>query len=416
VLQRLTILPEPFGKAARHAKIARCDGIEGHAMKSLASHEGLHCANCGTLLVGEFCHECGQSVHSVLKPMHHMVEETVETVLHIDSRILHTLPPLFLKPGFLTLEYFAGRRVRYIAPFRLMFVLCLLCFFALHLVTSAAIEHSLERHQQQVLLDRGNDFAQATSAREVRDMLDQKDNALNAVQTLGSDAMAAQAGKTKQLLHDAANRRLVELHAQPLPAESGVAASPAAVKTSHTPVDPVRIGWLPAFVNTGLTATFQHIQDNWHDYKHGDPAAREAARERMINGVFGKLPGAMLVLVPAFALLLKLFYVFKRRLYMEHLIVALHSQAFLFLWLLLCTLLAALARWLEPHALWTTYPLNWLERILALWAPIYLLLMQKRIYRQGWPMTLLKYWCIGWCWFWLLVFVLLCAFVLGLAH
>ena len=39
----------------------------------------------------------------------------------------------------------------------------------------------------------------------------------------------------------------------------------------------------------------------------------------------------MFVLIPLFALLLKLFYVFRRRLYMEHLIVALHSHAFLFL-------------------------------------------------------------------------------------
>lgn len=387
-------------------------------MKSLVSHEGMHCANCGTPLVGEFCHECGQSVHSVLKPVHHMVEETVETVLHIDSRILHTLPPLFLRPGFLTLEYFAGRRVRYIAPFRLMFVLCLLSFFVLHLATTVAIKHDVERPQQRMLLDRGNDFSKATSAQEVRDLLDKKDNALEAVQTFGSDAMAAQAEMAKQRLHDAANRRLVELHAQPLPASSNTVAAPAVRTTGngHTAVSPVRIGWLPSFVNDGLTATLQHIQDNWHDYKHGDPTAREAAKERMVNGVFGKLPGAMLLLVPAFALLLKLFYVFKRRLYMEHLIVVLHSQAFLFLWLLLCTLLATLARWLEPHAPWTTYPLNWLDRILVLWAPVYLLLMQKRIYRQGWPMTLLKYWCIGWCWFWLLAFVLIGAAVLGLAH
>ena len=386
-------------------------------MKSLVSHEGRHCANCATPLVGEYCHECGQSMHSVLKPMHHMVEETVETVLHIDSRIVHTLPPLFLKPGFLTLEYFAGRRVRYIAPFRLMFVLCLLCFFVLHLATSAAIERGVERQQQQTLLDRGSDFAEAASADEVRHMLEKKIDALNAVQTFGSDAMAAQASRAKQLLRDAANRRLAELHAQPLPAASGTAAAAAVERNAgHAPVDPVHIGWLPAFVNTGLTATFQHIRDNWHDYQHGDPTSREAARDRMITGVFGKLPGAMLVLVPMFALLLKLFYVFKRRLYMEHLIVVLHSQAFLFLWLLLCTLLALLARWLEPHALWTTGPLNWLERALVLWAPVYLLLMQKRVYRQGWPMTLLKYWCIGWLYVWLLVFVLMCAAVLGLAH
>ena len=384
-------------------------------MKSLVSHEGLHCANCATPLVGEYCHECGQSVHSVLKPMHHMVEETVETVLHIDSRIVHTLPPLFLKPGFLTLEYFAGRRVRYIAPFRLMFVLCLLCFFVLHLAASSGIAQDIDQHQQQVVLDRGSDFADANSATEVRDMLEKKINALNAVQTLGSDAMAAQAGKAKQLLRDAANRRLVELHAQPLPAPSSSAAA-IGRDAGRTPVDPVRIGWLPAFVNAGLTRTFQHIQDNYYDYQHGDPATRQAAQERMVTGVFGKLPGAMLLLVPVFALLLKLFYVFKRRLYMEHLIVALHSQAFLFLWLLLLVTLAELSGWLMPHAAWIGHPLKWLEIALAWWAPAYLLLMQKRIYRQGWPMTLLKYWCIGWCWFWLLVAVLLGAAVLGMAH
>ena len=382
-------------------------------MKQLTSHEGLHCANCGAAMRGEFCHECGQSIHSVLKPMHHMLEETVETVLHIDSRIVHTLPPLPLKPGFLTLEYFAGRRVRYIAPFRLMFVLCLLSFFVLHLATSAAISHSVEQRQQHALLDRGDDFAQAASADEVRKLLDRKVNTLDAVQTFGSDAMAAQATSAKQQLRAAANRRLAELHAPPLPPAAAATIDPGA---ASAPMQPLHIAWLPDFANQRLTAAFQHIRDNVHAYRHGDAASREAAKERMVNGVFGKLPGAMLVLVPIYALLLKLFYVFKRRIYMEHLIVALHSQAFLFLWLLLCTLLAAFANWLEPHALWTTWPLNWLERVLVLWAPLYLLLMQKRVYHQGWPMTLLKFWFIGWCYFWLLMFALMVAAALGMAH
>ncbi|MBD8874204.1 DUF3667 domain-containing protein [Rhodanobacter sp. DHB23] len=383
-------------------------------MKSLVSHEGLHCANCGTPLAGEYCHECGQSVHSVLKPMHHMVEETVETVLHIDSRIVHTLPPLFLKPGFLTLEYFAGRRVRYIAPFRLMFVLSLLCFFALHLATSEVIDQGLAKHQQKVLNDRGSDFAQADSADKVRELLDDKINALDAVQTFGSDAAAAAVGSAKQQLRAAADQRLAELHAQPLPA----AASSSATPESPFPhrVEHFRISWLPVSANERLNAVAQHINDNMYAATHGDEAGREAARDRMITGVFGKLPGAMLVLVPVFALLLKLFYVFKRRLYMEQLIVALHSQAFLFLWLLMLILLTMLDGWLVPHAAWVDHPLRWLRAALLWWAPIYLLLMQKRIYRQGWPMTLLKYWCIGWLYFWLLGFVLFCALGLGLAH
>ncbi|WP_329741666.1 DUF3667 domain-containing protein [Dyella sp. A6] len=377
--------------------------------------EGLHCANCGELLKGEFCHHCGQSVHSVLKPVHHTAEEIVETVLHVDSRILHTLPALFLKPGFLTLEYFAGRRVRYIAPFRLMFVLCLLTFFVLHLVTNEKISRTFEQRQTTVLLDHGQAFAQASNADDVRSILQNKLDALNAVQTFGDSSTFAQAAKAKQQLLEAANRRLAELHAPPLP-PSSVAAEGHQTSSFDHPIKPIQIGWLPGFANQRLTSMLQHLRDNWHTYQHGDPVSSEAAKERMISGVFGKLPGAMLVLVPVFALLLKLFYLFKRRLYMEHLIVALHSHAFLFLWLLLCTLLALLAGWLEPHAAWTAYPFNWLERILVLWAPVYLLLMQKRIYRQGWLMTVVKYWFIGWLYFWLLLVVLLVAGALGIAH
>lgn len=72
--------------------------------------------------------------------------------------------------------------------------------------------------------------------------------------------------------------------------------------------------------------------------------------------------------------------------------------------------------WLRPHAAWAALPVSWLETVVLLWAPIWLLIAQKRVYRQGWPMTALKYWCIGWCYFWLLLFVLVIAAVLGLAH
>ncbi len=40
---------------------------------------------------------------------------------------------------------------------------------------------------------------------------------------------------------------------------------------------------------------------------------------------------------------------------------------------------------------------SWLEAAIWVWAPLYLLLMQKRIYGQGWPMTLLKYFVLGVC-------------------
>ncbi|KAG9609016.1 hypothetical protein KCV01_g4082, partial [Aureobasidium melanogenum] len=70
--------------------------------------------------------------------MAHLLEDAGDIFFHMDERIVHTVPPLFTRPGFLTLEYFSGRRVRYIAPFRLMFVFCLLAFFFVHVAVNGA--------------------------------------------------------------------------------------------------------------------------------------------------------------------------------------------------------------------------------------------------------------------------------------
>jgi len=400
-------------------------------MKQLTSHEGLHCANCGAAMQGEFCHECGQSIHSVLKPMHHMLEETVETVLHIDGRIVHTLPPLLLKPGFLTMEYFGGRRVRYIAPFRLMFVLCLLSFFVFHLAIDQFTSKMPANGQPLVSVD-SRAIEAASSPAEVRKALQDELDGLQSARDTGllPPNVLEQTHTAAQELRRKANQRLVALDAAPMPAASLAAppvAAPENVSGDTKPRDaspkategeskPVQIAWLPDLVNARLTALGQQMYRNWRAVKHGDPAASAEAKQRMINGVFGVLPPTMFVMIPMFAVLLKLFYVFRRRLYMEHLIVALHSHAFMFLSLLLITVVGMLSTWLRPHAAWTGYALGWIQALLMLWVPTYLLIMQKHVYRQGWPMTLLKFWFVGWCYFWLLMFALTVAAALGMAH
>ena len=404
-------------------------------MKQLTSHEGLHCANCGAAMQGEFCHDCGQSIHSVLKPVHGMIEETVETVLHIDGRIVHTLPPLLLKPGFLTLEYFAGRRVRYIAPFRLMFVLCLLSFFVFHLAIDQ-ISNKVGTHGFPLVNVNDAAIENAATPAKVRTALQKQLDGLQSARATGvlSPAMLDQTDVAARDLRQKASRRLIELGAAPISATSiaaplaavvakplgnvqAAAASPDdARKAVRQASEPARIAWLPDVVNARLTELGRHIRDNMHALKGSDPAARQDALQRMIGGVFSALPPTMFVLIPVFAVLLKLFYVFRRRLYMEHLIVALHSHAFMFLGLLLITLTGMLSTWLRPHAAWTGYALGWIQALIMLWVPTYLLLMQKRVYRQGWPMTVLKFWFIGWCYFWLLMIALMVAGALGMAH
>lgn len=394
-------------------------------MKALVNHEGLHCANCGTPMQGNFCHACGQSIHSVLKPVHHMLEDTMDLVLHVDARVVHTLPPLLLRPGFLTLEYFAGRRVRYIAPFRLMFVLCLLAFFVSHFVIDRVTPPYLVSEHGPVETGTFDDgeihvasFRQANTPTEVKQALQHELDRLQPSPAAPAMATAALQLARRNLRHQA-NLRLQALDAKPRPAAESVTSSEQASPLSQhwdARQHPIAIRWLPDFANRRLQQMALRLHANLDALSSDNGTSRQQAIERIKAGIFGVLPQAMFVLMPIFALLLKLLYLFRRRLYMEHLIVALHSHAFLFFSLLLGMLLHLLIGWLTPHAAWLATPLGWLESALWIWAPIYLLLMQKRIYRQGWPLTVAKYLTVGWCYCWLLATVVAFAAILGLAH
>jgi hypothetical protein len=80
---------------------------------------GLSCANCGRAFRGRFCPDCGQELQDVRRPIDQVVSEFLGDFLAFDARVWRTLVPLVAKPGELTREYLAGRRARYVPPFRL---------------------------------------------------------------------------------------------------------------------------------------------------------------------------------------------------------------------------------------------------------------------------------------------------------
>ena len=396
-------------------------------MNQLTDSTIMHCANCGTPMQGEFCHHCGQSSHSVLKPVHHMLEEAAETVLNVDGRFVHTLPPLLLKPGFLTQEYFSGRRMRYIPPFRLMFVLCLLAFF----VGNLALDDAKLSFGNDKVKVTNQAFRQATTPAQVEQQMQQELAGLDRARGVpGMDALVGTKldSARRQLRQQALKRRaelgdksVVMLGDTAHAVDANPVAKPAAEpKRPDDPVQlalnaPVHIRWLPDFANASLSRAQQHMLANLNAIG-GDGTSAQQARERLLGELFSVLPQTLFFMLPLFAVLLKVLYLFRRRLYMEHLIVALHSHAFLFLALLLTIGLTLARGTLAPHAAWAASALGWAEALLLMWMPVYLLLMQKRVYRQGWPMTVLKYLVLGWCYVWLLAFAGMVAVMLALAH
>lgn len=94
--------------------------------------------------------------------------------------------------------------------------------------------------------------------------------------------------------------------------------------------------------------------------------------------------------------------------------VALYSHVFLLMALATLFLSFALAAWLQAHANWLSVCLYLANAALICWIPVYLLLTQKRVYGQGWPMTLLKYSVIGVAYFYLLAFATAAMFLVTL--
>ncbi|HNR92760.1 MAG TPA: DUF3667 domain-containing protein [Dokdonella sp.] len=433
------------------------------------------CPNCGAPVHGPYCHACGQSEKGMVRSLKEVFSDLSDIVFNVDSRIFRSLFDLYFRPGFLTTEYIAGRRARYVTPFRLFFVLCLLAFF----LVQAMLGDAMFANADRAMAARAQIDA-ATTAAEVDTAIKQSIASLNEVAAAtdldadsrrqleegikelagvgrarklelarGRIGTASTSAEVDQAVADGLAALVDGVDIDALPArsktrlderqrqlrESGErrkrvlagteapSADPAEVVGScgkgsttvfftfkgtpwHREANPVAFDWLPDAANMKFNETLQHMCDNVESWIE-QPS-------KGFRATFAVLPQTLFFLMPVFALLLKLFYLFKRRLYMEHLLVALHSHAFLLLSIVVLVILGTLKSW-AAEVNWIVAPLGWLQLFAWLWMFVYLYWMQKRVYRQGWIMTTLKYGLIGICYTFLLSTGAFVAVLIGLA-
>jgi hypothetical protein len=86
------------------------------------------CDNCGAPVPGRYCGVCGQRLEPPLHSLWHFAKVATEDLTHADSRVWRTLAALLFKPGYLTREFLAGRRARYLPPVRLYLALSVVFF------------------------------------------------------------------------------------------------------------------------------------------------------------------------------------------------------------------------------------------------------------------------------------------------
>jgi hypothetical protein len=334
------------------------------AAKKLAG--SAQCLNCGTELKGPFCYFCGQPDRNFMRFFPALLRDLMEDLLDLDSRFIRTLKPLLFKPGKLTRDYMEGRRFRYAPPMRIYIFSSILFFLLAAVLSSNSVSFNV---QDDTLIHIGADNLEDTQ--KVGEVLENLPESVRnnvsveqIIQDVEEDEKRADKGEFK--LGD------IQFNEEPWNRET----------------NPVDIKWLPVWLN-----------DRINDEIEGSPQKAEQINGNpnlLIDKVFDILPATMFLLLPFVALIFKFWYLFAKRYYVEHLIFSLHNHSFIFVTLILILLadLAVDQFNANSYATAATWA-QWLQIILGIWIPLYLLVSLRTVYRQNWFLTLGKYLVIG---------------------
>jgi hypothetical protein len=315
------------------------------------------CLNCGRIVEERYCTHCGQENLEPKETVGHLVGHFFEDLTHFDGKFFVTVKDLILRPGFLTREYVAGRRMTYLNPIRMYIFISAMFFLALF----AGSEENAE--------------PQETAAHSVNVFRQQLADSLRTAKT--------------DSLHKAYNDTLANR------LDTGkIKAHGESLGLNYSSRGTVTIDIEENKYNT--VREFDSIQRSLPDTarEHGLMwwIGRNDVRQKEKHGGRSKLhlevdvrhdiPKIMFVLLPLFALYVGWFYDRKKYYYVNHAIFSVHFHSFAFLLFLFLLILS----WLIPG--------DWAGIVLAAISPIplfiYLVAALHRMYGQSLGLSLLK--------------------------
>lgn len=292
-------------------------------MKSEAHlhHSPANCLNCGTALNGNFCEECGQAAKLHVPSAREFLHEFVAHYVALEGKLWQSVKLLLFKPGQLTREYIEGRRVRYVEPLRLYLSFSIIFFalFKLGGIHIGAQERETEAAQPKTPV-----VQQAPAGED---------------KAGGAPPPAARAPDKKT-------------------------GEPALIELDDDGND---LRNLADRVSPSLAAKIDHF----------GKLPNEVRNDALKRAFFSYAPYAIFLLMPVFAGFLKLLYLGSGRRYGEHVLFALHSNAFAFLCLSLIMVVPDFV------------PL--VGKALGLWLVFYLPTAMRKVYGGSRTVTALRW-------------------------
>jgi hypothetical protein len=321
------------------------------------------CLNCGTIVQGRYCQNCGQENVVPKETFWHMFTHFFYDITHFDSNFFHTAHHLILKPGFLSREYMAGRRASYLHPVRMyvfssaIFFLLFFSFFKGQNAITFNADKPLDPKER-------SEYIKTLEKRLKKDTANLK---LKAALELARDTTKPfTAGNVLKEEAGSGGINFTDVKYKTF------AAYDSAEKT--LPPEK-RDGW----VMRRLVKKQFDLNDKYHE----DP---NEAGKKFVESVLHRLPYMLFVSLPLFAWILKLVYVRRKQFYFaDHGVFTIHLYVFTFLLLLVVFGLGKL----EDVTGWGL--LNFLTAILFFGLFFYLYKAMRKFYGQKRGKTLIKF-------------------------
>src|SRR5437773_3125292 len=342
----------------------------------------IHCENCGALLTGRWCSQCGQAAIDYRRSFRHVIVDALDSFLNFESKFFATIGWLIARPWNLTNQFLAGRRVRYVHPLRLYLLVSILFFFVV------------------------NYWAKSINADPSK--LSADDRADIAAELNDPDIPPAVKARIRGAL-DAKGRTQPEAQTSPSP-ETAVTPQPSIIGSPPPSVtSPSPSGDFGPLVQFDKPPSDRF--EKWLEQRAKEKMGEHGSKMALfIATLFSNLPYMMLCCIPLFAFVLKVLYVRKRVFYIDHLVYALHIHSFAYLAIMLIVLITIVLNRSIPGAFaW------WI--IAALWITFatQIFLSIRRVYRQGWFFTVFKFFLGGIAYLFVLAIALAATFFITIA-
>ncbi len=319
------------------------------------------CKNCGFTLEADyaFCPVCGQEIGDLTFGV--LFSNTISNYFSVDARFFRSFVPLMLKPGVLARRFVDGKRLSYLHPAQFYLFISVVFFFLFSFSVREAdstMTQALKKNFEQRYLPDSLNLSQDSSGihitrnalkdnQEVTGMSDKDLQEIDSLMITNNDIQDIPFFKAREVLDS--------------------------LITAEAPL-PEKLRAMGMKEDAGaMTRRFYTQFLKLYESRGGG----------LLQSLYDTIPIAMFLLMPLFAVLLKIFY-WRRGNFAFHMVFSFYFFTFMFT--TFCLMIIANYMFSIP---------GWLQFIIFFSFLLYLILALRNFYRSSWLGAILKANIIG---------------------